>query len=241
MLSLKSFDLDLRFSILFYKTRTSPTGSSASPGSNDGRCYFHLRLLTCEWPTRVRGFCALISAWWSCLLSLPSSASTIGGAGQNRRFFLLRGLPLAARGSHALSGKFPTPPPIGHLLFILLLLVLFVFFQVVRLFFFGLWQYLFSGWGFFSHFAIWNHFVRPLESPNLFVILPESWVIIIAYCYLFAFVFGCLFYWSLVGLLFSWFAVVLFGLIVGEPTPSLFVGFSTFSSFGIRSGNDPPL
>jgi hypothetical protein len=40
---------------------------------------------------------------------------------------------------------------------------------------------------------------------------------------------------------FSWFVVVLSGLVVGEPTPSLFVGFFTSSSFGIRSGNNSPL
>jgi hypothetical protein len=37
------------------------------------------------------------------------------------------------------------------------------------------------------------------------------------------------------------FVFVFFGFVVGEPTPSLFVGFSTSSSFWIRSGNDPPL
>jgi len=121
-------DLDLHSSKNNYKTRTSPTGSSASPDSTDGCRSLRRLLLPRAWHTRSRELSALFGVWVPCLFSPFSTSTASSVSGLRRRIRLLRGLPLAARGPHAPSQTSPTPPPSTGLLLYLLFLCLFVCF-----------------------------------------------------------------------------------------------------------------
>jgi hypothetical protein len=100
--------------------------------------------------------------------------------------------------------------------------------------------------GLFTEFLCTSHcLVRPWNMPDLLIVLLELLVITIA-CYLVLLVrIQILFLYLHCILSFGlccWVAILLcFGFIVGEPTPRLFSGCLTSSSFWIRSGNDHSL
>jgi hypothetical protein len=125
-------DLDLHSSANYYKTRTSPPGSLASPASTDGLQFLYRRLLPGAWLARSRAFLILAGAWPPHLIPPLPTTSATGGSGRNRCFLLLRGLLSAARVPHAPSRTAPTaPPPTGRLLLLFMCLFFCCFFGLI--------------------------------------------------------------------------------------------------------------
>jgi hypothetical protein len=112
-----------------YMTRSSPPNSSASPSSTYSLHSLHRLLHGHAWCTRSRGFSALFGAWTPCSVSPLSTTTSTGVSWICRRFWPLRGFPLAARVSHAPSGKVPSPPSASG--FLLCLLLFSCFFRLI--------------------------------------------------------------------------------------------------------------
>jgi hypothetical protein len=88
--------------------------------------------------------------------------------------------------------------------------------------------------GLFTEFlCILHRLVRPWNRPGLLMILFESLAITIACC-------SVLLDWIQYLFLYLHY-FLLFGFVVGEPTPCLFLESLTSSSFRIRSGKDSSL
>jgi hypothetical protein len=106
----------------------------------------------------------------------------------------------------------------------------------------------FTGKGLLTELLCYLHrLARPWNRPGLPLILLEFLVNTIACCLVLLnqiqFMFLTLHCWLSFRIC-CWDVIpfcVYFGFIVGEPTPLLFLGSPIFSSFWIRSGNDPPL
>jgi len=82
------------------------------------------RLEDGEWEARASKLVDSTGVWSLRKHPLPLSAPTPGGYGSFCCFLLLRGLPQAARGSHAPPGMAPTPPAPSLLLLLFLCLFL---------------------------------------------------------------------------------------------------------------------